>query len=125
MNRADYFSRSNEINGLGRMYIHTRRPPSPLEGEGGSARSAETDEGCWKEQGISREHSAPSNTPHPPSLRSGTFSLKGRRKGRIALGVRDNQRPFQLGHAFGEDRVGDRQRHQDANRVGVHAAGEK
>ena len=26
-----------------------RHPPSPLVGEGGSARSAETDEGCWTE----------------------------------------------------------------------------
>ncbi len=39
---------------------------------------ARSDEGCWTERG------APSwNTPHPPSLRSGTFSHTGRRGDRF------------------------------------------
>ncbi len=50
--------------------------PSPPVGEGGSARSAETDEGCWKK----RQRRDPSSTPHPTELRSATFSHKGRRK---------------------------------------------
>ncbi|WP_210161683.1 hypothetical protein, partial [Mesorhizobium sp. STM 4661] len=46
-----------------------------------SARSAETDEGCWKKRGakkskdFNRLHlrgSDPSNTPHPTELRSAT-----------------------------------------------------
>ena len=45
--------------------------PSPLVGEGGSARSAETDEGCWKkcdraEAGALLKRCVPSSTPHPP-----------------------------------------------------------
>ncbi|QPC94624.1 hypothetical protein GA829_30715 [Mesorhizobium sp. INR15] len=51
---------------------------SPLVGEGGLARSAKTDEGCWTE----RDVSASWNTPHPTSLREATFSHKGRREGR-------------------------------------------
>ncbi|RUW26198.1 insulinase family protein [Mesorhizobium sp. M4B.F.Ca.ET.215.01.1.1] len=35
--------------------------PSPLVGEGGSARGAETDEGCWQD----RPRFVSSNTPHP------------------------------------------------------------
>ncbi|WP_210164209.1 hypothetical protein, partial [Mesorhizobium sp. LSJC280B00] len=46
--------------------------PSPLVGEGGSARSAEPDEGCWKK----RDVGVPWNTPHPTELRSATFSHK-------------------------------------------------
>ncbi|WP_292502949.1 hypothetical protein, partial [Mesorhizobium sp.] len=57
-----------------------------LVGEGGSARSAETDEGRWKKRRVkisndfklSRlESRDPSNTPHPTELRSATFSHKG------------------------------------------------
>ncbi|MER9095207.1 hypothetical protein NKI34_30060, partial [Mesorhizobium sp. M0700] len=60
--------------------------PSPLVGEGGSAHSAEPDEGCWKERGggnveaifkhLRHQGSDPSNTPHPTELRSATFSHK-------------------------------------------------
>ncbi len=51
--------------------------PSPLVGEGGSARSAETDEGCSRE----RQRLILSNTPHPTELRSAIFFHKGRRGG--------------------------------------------
>src|SRR5258707_1120708 len=57
--------------------------PSPLVGEGGSlTRSgSETDEGS-----VSAER-----TPHPPCLRQGTFSHKGRRKGGLLLRLVDRQ----------------------------------
>ena len=49
-----------------------RRWPSRSEAQ------ARSDEGCWTERG------APSwSTPHPPSLRSGTFSHRGRRGNRF------------------------------------------
>ncbi|MDX8505848.1 hypothetical protein, partial [Mesorhizobium captivum] len=48
---------------------------TPLVGEGGSARSAETDEGCWTECGGAK-------LEHPSSVAFGdTFSHKGRRRG--------------------------------------------
>ncbi len=47
--------------------------PSPLEGEGGEDRRPS------RVRGPLRKRSLRSRTPHPPSLRSGTFSLKGRR----------------------------------------------
>ena len=40
---------------------HASNFPSPLVGEGGSARSAETDEGCSRERNVSLRW----NTPHP------------------------------------------------------------
>jgi hypothetical protein len=45
--------------------------PSPLAGEGGAERSSATGEG---------KLSLPMWHPHPPSLREGTFSRKGRRE---------------------------------------------
>ncbi|RWM05785.1 MAG: insulinase family protein [Mesorhizobium sp.] len=55
------------------VVLGTSTFPSPLVGEGGSARSAETDEGCWKKRDLSRralragslQGCAPSSTPHP------------------------------------------------------------
>jgi hypothetical protein len=64
------------------------RLPFPLVGQGGSARSAEPDEGCWKKLGLEKSNDFswlcfkcrdPSSTPHPTELRSATFSHKGRR----------------------------------------------
>ncbi len=73
--------------------VDTRRPPSPLVGEGGPAWSpqpagrggrAGTDEGCWKKRGTAALHAAPLIRRLFPSLacaRAGgdTFSHKGRR----------------------------------------------
>ncbi|CAM5772680.1 hypothetical protein MAMO4S_03898 [Mesorhizobium amorphae] len=69
--------------------------PSPLVGEGGSARSAETVEGCWKKRGSARINTCFNTTPrpershsvqHPSSdlaYGSATFSHKGRRNVRV------------------------------------------
>ncbi|BCH16884.1 hypothetical protein [Mesorhizobium sp. L-2-11] len=60
--------------------------PSPLVGEGGSARSAETEEGCWTEcRQCQLEH------PHPTSLREATFSHKGRRESAPPFGALANR----------------------------------
>ncbi|HET9537501.1 MAG TPA: hypothetical protein VFP43_19535, partial [Mesorhizobium sp.] len=76
---------------LDRMAL-TSTFPSPLAGEGGSARSAETDEGCWAEHGFGEgnelnnwypilTHRVSSSTPHPTSpFGSATFSHTGRRE---------------------------------------------
>ena len=56
------------------------KAPSPLAGEGGSARSAETDEGCWTEWGRA-ETGAPREAPlflqHPSSAPSGHLLPQG------------------------------------------------
>ena len=63
---------------MGRWSRRRSAFPSPLVGEGGSARSAETDEGCWQECGVAEvcwintwspilERCVSSSTPHPAS----------------------------------------------------------
>ena len=64
------------------MTVAALTAPSPLVGEGGSTRSgSETDEGF-----VSAER-----TPHPPSLREGTFSHKGRRKNGCATSAQSRR----------------------------------
>ena len=77
--------------GFGGDMARLMATPSPLAGEGGSARSAETDEGCWKKrddaESTARFGCAPGldkrySVQHPSSdlaFGSATFSHKGRR----------------------------------------------